>query len=277
MMKFNGPAVLLQTPPSWFVTGRRAFLRLYKMGFIITGVKMKKINFFALLCFTTTIHAQAFPESFCMFRETVYTQNTPLPDLMRLYAAAKQDIERECTGDFLYLTLSRCEYLMGLSYWVRGEKDEVAVFYERGIIQAKESLAQRPSSEGYRILGMNIALLCGAKRSYGFSNSGLIEENAKKALELDPQNLAARYLVALKQVTAPWPFGNVRRGLSTLEAIAGQNIETMGKEDRFYLFMMMELACLKLNKNQEAQIWHEKAAALYPTDAIINILLKRKG
>jgi hypothetical protein len=238
---------------------------------------MKKINFFALLCFTTTIYAQVFPESFCIFRETVYTQDTALPDLMRLYAAARQDAEKECGGDFLYLTLSRCEYLMGLSYWVKGEKDEAAVFYERGIVRAKESLAQRPSSEGYRILGMNIALLCGAKRSYGFSNSGLIEENAKKALELDPHNLAARYLVALKQVTAPWPFGNVRRGLLTLEEIAGQNIETMEKEDRFYLFMMMELACLKLNKNQDAQIWHEKATALYPTDAIINILLKRKG
>jgi hypothetical protein len=238
---------------------------------------MKKFNFFALLCFTTIIHAQVFPESFCMFRETVYAQNTDLIEVVRLYTAAKQDAERECTGDFLSLTLSRCEYLMGLSYWVRGEKDEAAVFYERGIVRAKESLAQRPSSEGYRILGMNIALLCGVQRAYGFSNSGLIEENAKKALELDPYNLAARCLIALKQVTAPWPFGNVRKGLSTLEEIAGQNIEALEKEDRFYLFMMTELACLKLNKNQEAQIWHEKAAALYPTDTIINILLKRKG
>jgi tetratricopeptide (TPR) repeat protein len=238
---------------------------------------MKKINFFALLCFTTTIYAQVFPESFCIFRETVYTQDTALPDLTRLYAAAKQDVERECTGDFLSLTLSRCEYLMGLSYWVRGEKDEAAAFYERGIVRAKESLAQRPSSEGYRILGMNISLLCGVRRAYGFSNAGLIEENARKALELDPQNLAAQYLIAVKQVTAPWPFGNVRKGLSALEEIAGQNIAAMEKEDRFYLFMMTELACLKLNKNQEAQIWHEKAAALYPTDTIINILLKRKG
>jgi tetratricopeptide (TPR) repeat protein len=237
---------------------------------------MKGVNFLALLFLSTTIHSQSFPESFYVFRETVYAQNTAPPELTRLYTEAEQDVERECTGTFLYLTLSHCEYLMGLSYWVRGEKDKAAVFYERGIARANESLAQRQTSEGYRILGMNISLLCAVRRTYGLANHRSIEENAKKALELDPQNLMARYLIAAKQVTAPWPFGNARRGLSMLEEITGQNIETMEKENIFYLYMMMELACLKLDKNQDARIWHEKAVSLYPTDTIIDILLKRK-
>jgi tetratricopeptide (TPR) repeat protein len=238
---------------------------------------MKGVNFFALLFLSSAIHSQSFPESFYVFRETVYAQNTDLLEIARLYTDAKQDVEREYTGENLYLTLSRCEYLMGLAFWVRGEKDEAAAFYERGIARAKESLAQRPTSEGYRILGMNISFLCGVRHSYALSNFGLIEENAKKALGLDPQNLAACYLIAAKQVTAPWPFGDVQRGLSMLEEISRQNIASMEKEDIFYLYMMMELACLKLERNQEARIWHEKATALYPTDTIINILLKRRG
>jgi hypothetical protein len=94
------------------------------MGWIMknTGEQIKTLTFFTFLLLATVIHAQTFPEFFCVFREAVYKQNTAQPELMRLYTMAKQDIERECIAENLYLTLSRCEYLMGLSYWVRGEK-----------------------------------------------------------------------------------------------------------------------------------------------------------
>jgi tetratricopeptide (TPR) repeat protein len=151
------------------------------------------------------------------------------------------------------------------------------VFYEQGISWAEKSLAERPTSEGYRILGMNISLLCTVRRSYGFSNFRLIESNAEKALEQDPQNLAAFYLIAAKRITAPWPVGDIRSGFVILEKITGQNLKDMEKEDVFYLYMMMEVACLKLKRNQEARIWHEKAVSLYPVDAVIDILLKRNG
>jgi hypothetical protein len=48
----------------------------------------------------------------------------------------------------------------------------------------------------------------------------------------------------------------------------------MEKEDLFNLYLMLEAAYLKQKKNQEAQVWHERAAALYPTNHFISLLVK---
>ena len=235
---------------------------------------MKFRCFFILLFQAAILHANTFPESFCTFRETVYAQNTNLLELMRLYTQAKEDIEKTSTGADLYTVLSRCEYLMGLSFQIEGKKNEAAAFYEQGIVWAEESLTRQPTSEGYRLLGTNISLLCGVRRSYALSHFGSIEANANRAIDLDPQNLTAYYLIAAKYVVAPWPFGNVRKGASLLEEITRQNIALMEREDLFNLYLMLELACLKLKRNEEAQMWHEKAAALYPANNFISVLLK---
>jgi hypothetical protein len=39
---------------------------------------------------------------------------------------------------------------------------------------------------------------------------------------------------------------------------------------------MLEAACIKQKKTQEARIWHERAAALYPTNNFITLLVKLK-
>jgi tetratricopeptide (TPR) repeat protein len=231
---------------------------------------------FILLFLIAHLHAQPFPESFCEFRDAVYSQDTQLRETMRLYTMAKQDIERECAGADLYRSLSRCEYLMGLSFLTEGKKDEAAAFFEQGIAYAEESLAIQPESEAYRLLGTNISFLCEIRRSYGFVNFSKIRENAQKALDLNPDNLTARYLIAAAYVAAPWPFGNTRRGAALLEEILRQDIGGMEKEDRFNLYLMLEAACVKQKKTQEARIWHEKAASLYPTNTFIRLLVKVK-
>jgi tetratricopeptide (TPR) repeat protein len=229
---------------------------------------------YVLLFLTTAIQAQVSSDSFCVFREAVYAQNSDLLQIMRLYATAKEKIENTMSGIDLYLALSRCEYLMGISFRAESRNGEAAAFFEQGIAWAEESLALRPTSDGYRILGTNIAFLCEIRRSYGFRNFGKIEENANKALELDPQNLTARYLIATQYVVSPWPFGNVKRGAALLEEITRQNIQGMEKEDLFNLYLMLEAAYLKQKRTQEAQVWHERAAALYPTNNFISLLVK---
>ena len=137
--------------------------------------KVVLLCFFAMFfqaAFAYTQNSQTFPESFCTFREAVYAQNTNMLELMRRYTQAKQDIERTFTGVDLYTSLSRCEYLMGLSFQIEGKKNEAAAFYEQGIALAEESLGRQPTSEGYRLLGTNISLLCGVRRSYALSNFG---------------------------------------------------------------------------------------------------------
>jgi len=234
----------------------------------------RAINICFLLLLPLTAYTQVFPNSFIIFRDTVYLQNRSLLDTMRLYAAAKLDIENSFAGADMYLAFSRCDYLMGLSFRVEGRNSEAAAYFEQGIAWAEESLELRLTSEGYRLLGVNISFLCEVRRSYGIRNFGKIEENANRALELDPNNLAARYLIAAQYVAAPWPLGNVRRGLALLEEITRQNYLFMDKEDLFNLYLMLEAACLKQRKTQEAQIWHERGAAIYPTNNFISLLVR---
>ena len=65
---------------------------------------------------------------------------------------------------------------MGLSFQIEGKKNEAAAFFEQGIVWAEEALARMPTSEGYRLLGTNISLLCGVRRSYALSNFAGKEE-----------------------------------------------------------------------------------------------------
>jgi tetratricopeptide (TPR) repeat protein len=232
------------------------------------------INFCILLFLPFVIHAQGLPNSFITFRDTVYMQDKTLLETLRLYTAAKQDIENLYKRTDLYLALARCEYLMGLAFRAEGWNSEAAAYFEQGIALAENSIEEHPTSEGYRILGTNIAFLCEVRRSYGFKNFGKIEVNAKKALELDPHNMVANYLIAALYVAAPWPISNVRKGAVLLEEIIRQDYLIMEKEDLFNLYLMLEAACLKQKKNEEAQIWHNRAAVLYPTNNFIKLLLK---
>jgi tetratricopeptide (TPR) repeat protein len=232
------------------------------------------IGFYILLYLPFAIHAQGFPDSFIAFRDTVYMQDKTLLETLRLYTAAKQDVENLYNRADLYLALARCEYLMGLAFRTEGRNSEAAAYFEQGIAWAENSLEVRPTSEGYRILGTNIAFLCEVRRSYGFKNYNKIEINAKKALDLNPHNLAANYLIAAQYVSAPWPLSNVRKGMLLLEEIIRQDYLTMEKEDLFNLYLMLEAGCTKQKKNEEAQIWHNRGAALYPTNNFINLLVK---
>jgi tetratricopeptide (TPR) repeat protein len=234
----------------------------------------RTISVYILLFLPLTVYAQVFPHSFIVFRDTVYLQNKSLLDTMRLYTAAKRDIENSLTGADLYLALSRCEYLMGLSFRVEGRNSEAAAYFEQGIAWAEESLELCPTSEGYRLLGTNISFLCEVRRTYGLRNFGKIEENANRALDLDSNNLAARYLIAAQYVASPWPLGNLRKGLALLEEIIRQNYLSMDKEDLFNLYLMLEAVNRKLRNYEEAQIWHERGAAIYPTNNFISLLVK---
>ena len=239
------------------------------------SIKLTVIAFFSiLLSQPVALYARVPTATFCFFRETVYMQNENLAETMRLYTTAKQDIERSLSGTQKYLALSRCEYLMGITLKSVGRDSEAATYFEQGIAWAEESIAIRPTSEGYQLLGTNISLLCEVRRSYGIRNIGRIEENARRALELDPNNLMAMHLIASKYIVSPWPVADIQRGVAILENILRQDYLALDNEDLFGLYLLLEAACLKQGNNQQAQIWRDLAAAIYPGNNFINLLMR---
>ena len=227
--------------------------------------------------FTQTIsasHANNYPNSFTVFRDTVYMQNRSLLETMRLYTAAKQEIETSLSGVDKLILLSRCEYLMGITFRVENKNTEAAAYFEQGIVWAEESINIDPTSEGYRLLGTNISFLCEVRTSYELRNYKKIEENAQRALELNNNNLMAKCLIATFYISAPWPVSDVRRGMRILEEIIQQNYSYLDWEDQFNIFLMLQAACLKLKRNQEAQIWRAGGEAIYPTNNFIRFLVE---
>ena len=226
--------------------------------------------------FTQTIsasHANNYPNSFTVFRDTVYMQNRNLLETMRLYTAAKQEIETSLSGVDKLILLSRCEYLMGITFRVENKNNEAAAYFEQGIVWAEESISINPTSEGYRLLGTNIFFLCEVRTSYGLKNFKKIEENAQRALELN-NNLMAKCLMATFYISTPWPVSDVRRGMRILDDIMQQNYFNLDWEDQFNIFLMLQAVCIKLNRNQEAEIWRAGGEAIYPTNNFIKFLVE---
>jgi len=235
--------------------------------------KLKHFYFCVLLFSHIQLYAEQLPDSFYLFRDAVYAQNTGTVQIMRLYTAARQDIEKIYSSADLFRAFSRCAYLVGVSFQTEGKKNEAAAFYEQGIAWAEDSIALCPTSEGYQYLAANIALSCWVKPlSYALANIDRIEENAQKALDLDSQNLAVRYVIAAKYIQAPWPVGNLKKGANLLEEITKKNIDSLEKEDIFNIYLGMAVVCQKEKKNEEAGIWYNKALALYPTNKFMETL-----
>jgi tetratricopeptide (TPR) repeat protein len=220
-------------------------------------------------------NSQTLPHSFYIFRDAVYMQNTSTVQIVRLYTAAREEIEQTFAGANLYIALSRCAYLAGVTFQAEGRKNEAAAYYDQGIAWAEDSISLSPTSEGYQYLAANVALSCWVRsRSYALAHIGKVEDNAEKALDLDPQNLAAKYIIAAKYIQAPWPVGNMKKGASLLREIIEQDINSLEHEDAVNIYLAMAVVCQKEKKIDEERIWQGKAIALYPTNRFRETLLK---
>ncbi|GHU98562.1 hypothetical protein FACS189483_06740 [Spirochaetia bacterium] len=246
--------------------------------------KMRLFCFFAVFFQIAFLHAQntinvqevrPLPDSFYMFRDAVYMQNSSIVQIVRLYTAAREKIEQTLSGHEMFTALSRCAYLAGVTFQAEGRKNEAAAYYDQGIAWAEDSIALQPTSEGYQYLAANIALSCSVRPlSYVLRTHNKIDEYAQRALALDPHNLAAQYLIAAKYIQAPWPVGNVQTGANLLREIINRDMDSMEKEDVVNVYLAMAVVCQKEKKNDDAVIWEGRALALYPTNRFRETLLR---
>jgi tetratricopeptide (TPR) repeat protein len=214
--------------------------------------------------------ADTIPEWFLTFSDTVYGQVQTSARVLHLYTEVKQQATQSYSGYELYTLLSHCEYVMGLSLGYEGRDGEAAAFFEKGIEWAEKSLAENPSSEGYQMLAVNIALLCRVSPlPFVLTNGHKIEKYASMAIALNPQNYVAQYLIAALYIHAPSLFANYQKGLRTLEEIEANTNGPMldvEKEYRYNLYASMALAYYKLKRWDESRIYMEKVYAIYPTN-----------
>ena len=204
------------------------------------------------------------------FRDAVYGQEISVNAAEHLFQEADRQARENLNGSALYAMLSRCEYLLGKVYQDNNRNNEAITHYEKGISWAEQSLAEGGSAsvraEAHEMIASHVGQLCMIRsRSWVMANGLKVEDNAKKARQLDGRNAGALYLLASRWAFGPGPFGDPKRGIIELEAILnGQAV--LEKDTYFNVYSALSYACLRLNRNQEALSWAQKSLTLYPTN-----------
>ncbi|ULQ58755.1 tetratricopeptide repeat protein [Brucepastera parasyntrophica] len=222
------------------------------------------------------IYAETLPDWFIVLRDALYEQELTADEIVPVYEATVKTAGETLTGQELYVILSRCEYMLGRAYQYEERKNEAAACYEKGIDWAEKALALKPTSEGYQMLADNISQACAVKSvGYAMANGLKVESNAKKALELNPKNAAAQYMIAARYVYAPSPFNNFKKGIKMMEDIITENDAGMEKDDRFNVYSAIGYAYFEQKKYQDARPWLEKSLTVYPTNKYVQKMLSK--
>ena len=156
----------------------------------------------ALLCCAVCCYAQGGlptelkPVSLAVFRDAMYADPLNDESLRVLYEQTKTDILASLSDYDMYVAQSRLDYYMGRSYSYAQNKTEAASFYDRSLESAEKALAIRQGPEALLMQGESLSQNCAVKpTSYALAHGMKIGKIAKQALDADPKNGAALFLL----------------------------------------------------------------------------------
>jgi tetratricopeptide (TPR) repeat protein len=236
---------------------------------------MKKLFFLAVFSIPGVIllYADSLPDFYIPLRDAVYEQNLTADEITGLYRETRERAEQSLSGAEQFITLSRCEYMMGRAYQYEDRKDEAAARYAEGIEWAEKALGAGAGAEAWQMLAENISQSCAVRSvSYAMANGLKVEKYAKNALELNSRNAAALYMVAARWVFAPSPFHNYRKGIEMMEKIITGG--DMQRDDQFNVYSAIGYAYVQQKKFTEARPWCLKSLEVYPTNKYVRGLLE---
>jgi len=228
---------------------------------------------FSLFLFLAGVPAsgETLPEWFPL-REAVYEQQLTADEIEPMYREISSQARSLLSGAARYLTLSRCEYMMGRAYQYEERKNEAMARYDEGIRMAERAMEMQESAEAWVMLAENISQSCVVRpASYAIANGLKVERYAKNALAIDSRNAAAQIMIAVRWVYAPAPFHNYNRGIEMLTAIS--NGSDMEKDDTFNVYLAIGYAYIQRKNNAQARIWLSRALEIYPTNKFAQSLL----
>jgi tetratricopeptide (TPR) repeat protein len=210
--------------------------------------------------------AKELPGWFLPLREAIFDQVLNAEGVMEIYTETLRSAEAALSGYELDAMRSRCEYMLGRAYQEDGRSAEAVARYETGIALAERSIAAHATAEGYEMLSANYGQACMLKSTGWVMSNGLkVEQNAKKALNIDPRNAKSQYFIASRWVFGPGILGNPRRGITEMEAIMNGAAD-MDKDDYFNVYTALAYAYVRLKKGPNALPWVNRALEIYPTN-----------
>lgn len=188
---------------------------------------------------------------------------------LRDLSALENDLESSRQSKNKYYWLSTIKLMIGFVHFINEDVDESLLFLEDAKELAEESLKSGGFSDGWRVLseaGSYIMLQKGV--GYIIANSGKVQEQAEKSLELDPLNSRAALIVAQGMLNAPAIFGgNKKKGIEQLESLSMRN--SLSFEDRYFIMMALSDAYINLKRNNDAIRNYRMMLSIYPDNSYI--------
>lgn len=172
------------------------------------------------------------------------------------------------------ISLSKLHMNIGLAWFRLNQKDMSIKHLEIAQVYAKKSLDFKETSEGWRLLADNGSYIMIQKGiTYIIKNSGKVQKQALKALELDKNNARAALINAQGLINTPKAFGgDKKKGITILKELSGR--KDLSKEDLFYISIALSQALKSIKESESAKSVIKDALKIYPKNLHANKLLE---
>ena len=218
-----------------------------------------------LLASGVVLHAERVPEWMIPLRDAIYEQTLSANQVRALYLGAVQAANQRTSGAARYRELSRAEFFMGRAFLFEEREREARAHFEEGLRLAERAVAMSPTADGWTLRAENLAHLIQVRNwTFALANGLDVERFARNALALDPRKAPAQYMIAGRWVFAPRGFGNIRRGITEMEAILSNG--NLDRDDRFNVYSAIGWAHIQQRNFDAARPWLVRALEVYPTN-----------
>ncbi|MBT3273354.1 MAG: hypothetical protein HN368_09380 [Spirochaetales bacterium] len=162
----------------------------------------------------------------------------------------------------------RVSLLRGMAHIESGNHDDAERYLDEAVEIAEEMIAGLDTERGTCLKADakgRILIIRGLP--YKISHAGEVLKLAEIVLEINPENVRALLLVALRRVNAPKIFGgNPETGIEILERILSRPDidETVSRQDQFWCLLALGEANAKAGRNNHARTHYQNALFMYP-------------
>jgi len=239
-------------------------------------IKKSKIIFSVTLFFSMFLYAGDLESIQLEIQQTMESwinNDIDSENMLNSLSRMEANLEEENDNWEVEYWKSRISLVKGQIYFEQREKKLSIRELQKSLTYAEESNIQKEMSDTWRTMSEANSLLMMQKGFlYIVANHALAQDQAKRALELDPDNARASLVIAQFLCNAPSiAGGNLEEGLSLLKTLYKR--DDLNGVDRFAILQSLSMIYLDNERLGDAMIYCRLALSLYPQNIKCNELL----
>jgi tetratricopeptide (TPR) repeat protein len=213
-----------------------------------------------------------FLSDFYAFRDAAYNDQTPANVQIMADALLATTSLASLPSDPRNLLVSRIEFLAGRAWQDGGDKKRAISRFEAARTASKKTGDKVMAAAIIMADTLALSELCLLKDFvFLLANGPSISPNAKKALELNPDNIRARITLASAKAYPPVIWGgDYKAAIVDMLNLIGAHGAGFEKDDLFDIRVCIATAWANLKDKSEARFWFSRALDLFPGNKYAN-------